>query len=212
MALKEKPKLLKKVSDGRIFNYTDKLAARVDMVPVWENGIDPYYEKPKGLGLAAGESDIDTARAVNEDVVEEGRTSQLRSALNEKNQQILSLQEQLNETSDECMRLNAEVARLTKLLTVDAGRKAQEEAQANAKETFGTEEPDAGDVVEQFPDDPARQAQIKAAVANLLEERNPLSFTGRGLLRLPVLGEVCGFPVSAAERDDAVELITKENK
>ena len=44
---KIKPKELKKITDGRIFAYTDALAARPDMVPIWPDGVNPNTSSPQ---------------------------------------------------------------------------------------------------------------------------------------------------------------------
>ena len=42
-----KPKELKKITDGRILAYTDALAARPDMVPIWPDGVNPNTSPPR---------------------------------------------------------------------------------------------------------------------------------------------------------------------
>jgi len=211
-----KPKLLKKASDGRIFTYTDALASRGDMIPVWESGVDPNHdEKP----MAAGGGLRDGSAVDNHllDKAGESRVSQLRVALNEKNQLILSLQDQLNQVSDECVRLNEEVARLSRLLTEDHDKAAARKAVNGlfSSELFadgGEEIVGGGEAVKRAPDEPMRKSAIDKAVLTLLEKNDPISFTGSGKLRLPLINDLCGFDVSAVERDEAVERFSMGKK
>lgn len=91
------PKHLKKVDNGRIFVYDPILAKRSDMIPVWEDGVDPNV-KPKMTGLE----------------IQVARDSQADSAMAEKEQQVHDLQAQvqdllgqLNEANETIQKLNA---------------------------------------------------------------------------------------------------------
>lgn len=53
------PKHLRKISDGRIFAYTQELAKRSDMVVVWEQDEEPQIELGTGGGLEIDPSDFD---------------------------------------------------------------------------------------------------------------------------------------------------------
>ena len=53
------PKELRKLSDGRVFAYTEALAKRSDMVAVWGGEQPEHYEPPKPLGLKIVEEDVE---------------------------------------------------------------------------------------------------------------------------------------------------------
>lgn len=91
-----KPKQLRKISDGRVFTYTDKLARRSDMVPVWEDGVDP--------NIAAGN--------LTPEEVDESKQGQLRSSLAEKNKMLLEKDKQIEALTQQTIDQNTEIERL----------------------------------------------------------------------------------------------------
>lgn len=115
-----KPKMLRKTTDGRLFAYTDTLASRPDMIPVWENDVDPNWVKPERMNMTG-------------EVVAEEQATQLRSVLFEKEALILKLNEQIDDLTEQLMSQNEEIAKLNKMLfspkeedipeTVDPARK-----------------------------------------------------------------------------------------
>ncbi len=80
------PKELRKLSNGRLFAYTDALAADPDMVAVWHGEEPEHYEpEPRGLEVDGG----------------------LKSIIRERDVQILKLEKQVSAMSDENLRLSA---------------------------------------------------------------------------------------------------------
>ena len=93
--MKITPKMLRKTTDGRIFAYTEALAARADMVAVWPDNVDPNFGEPK-TGLEMVES----------------KEGQLRTALSEKDRMIITLQGQMDDLVKDNQALNEEVSKL----------------------------------------------------------------------------------------------------
>lgn len=85
----KKPPLLKKTTDGRIFAYTDLLAQRKDMMPVWPEGQQAWVEPTSAPVPVEGDES-------------------LRSVIAEKDKMILSLQRQIDELAIELQRVNEE--------------------------------------------------------------------------------------------------------
>lgn len=100
-----KPKELRKIDDGRIFGYTDALAKRPDMVPIWPDNVDP-----------------NTGVVPEEGTRVESKDRQLRSVIVEKDTIILGLQRQVDDLSVEISELNEEISRLNRALNASDSR------------------------------------------------------------------------------------------
>jgi len=91
------PKELRKISDGRIFAYTDALARRPDMVPVWGPGEEPEYPSDsKGLDIGAGAED------------------HLKKTLRKQTETIMNLENQLSVIGEENQKLLDRIDELEK--------------------------------------------------------------------------------------------------
>lgn len=125
MNYKIKPKELRKISDGRIFTYTDALAERKDMVPIWPDNVNPN---------------------VPEDVVDEDKKAgskdrQLREEVANINKEKLALQKQLEDLYIENAKLNEEVSRLNQALdTKEAAGDKSEIPSINGLDPGGRQE------------------------------------------------------------------------
>jgi hypothetical protein len=108
-----KPMFLKRVDDGRILAYTEALASRKDMIPVWPDGEEPKdYKPPKPQGLRVDD--------VPANIWEE--------AVREKDKIILDMQRQMDEMVKEISRLTAEISEKNEAVVepekpeIDSGR------------------------------------------------------------------------------------------
>ena len=98
-----KPKMLRKTTDGRLFAYTDALASRPDMIPVWDQDVDPNWVKPERLTMTGT-------------LVAEEQATQLRTHLFEKEETIVKLNKQIDDLTEQLMSQNEEIAKLNKML------------------------------------------------------------------------------------------------
>lgn len=176
--LKIKPKELKQVPSGRIFGYTEALAKRSDMVPIWPDGVDPnFVGEPK-----------------TPEQVKESRSGQYREELKAKDIIIQSLNNQIKDLAEEIDSLNAEIVKLRTLSEADnpdTGVPNDPEFDAPADGEATTDE---------------RMANIKAAAALIMEKQDQNDFTGQGKIRIGPLEEITGYEdITATERDAAME-------
>lgn len=94
------PKLLRKVSNGRIFPYTETLAKRKDMVPVWPDDVNPNISTPR-TGLE----------------IEASKDLQFSGALAEKDAIILNLNRQIEDLNKVISEQNEHITRLNQMIS-----------------------------------------------------------------------------------------------
>ena len=169
-----KPKMLRKTTDGRLFAYTDALASRPDMIPVWENDVDPNWVRPERLTMTG-------------ELVAEEQTTQLRTVLYEKEELIKRLTEQIDSLTEDIMSQNEEIAKLNKMLFSPV-----EEVEVL---------PDEEKMTATGYD---RRTMVVAAAKKLLAIGGTNNITARGQLRIEALEEESGFTdITSTERDAA---------
>lgn len=181
---KIKPKQLRKVSTGQIFAFTEALAQRSDMVPVWPDGVDPN-EPTRKSGLTIDEGRESALRDHIGDL--EAKIEAAAIELLSKDREIADLQEQLKKS-------NAQVIALGNR----AGTEEQEDPPADAENKV-TETPVE---VQEL----SRQDKIDLAVGEIYGDSNPDDLTKGGLPRIPAIEARCGFnDVTPEERKRAAE-------
>jgi hypothetical protein len=169
-----KPKMLRKTTDGRLFAYTDALASRPDMIPVWENDVDPNWVRPERLTMTG-------------ELVAEEQTTQLRTVLYEKEELIKKLTEQIDSLTEDIMSQNEEIAKLNKMLF-----SPPDEVEAIPDEPM-LPKPDFD-----------RKTMLVAAAKKLMAIGGTNNITARGQLRIEALEEESGLTgVTSTERDAA---------
>jgi hypothetical protein len=170
------PKHLRKISDGRIFAYTEILAKRSDMVAVWEPGEEPDIELGTGGGLEVDPSDFDR------------KTKRL---LEQKDKKLISTEKALNEVVMENQALLDEIEELKAKLEA-LGAPPEQTEQVEKK-------PAAKDL---SPED--RMALLVTTVREMIDGEDALDFTGAGLPRIERLEATAGVAdVTAEERNEA---------
>jgi hypothetical protein len=187
------PKELRNINTGRIFSYSPALAERADMVPVWENGVNPNFQPEPLTGLQ----------------IEDSQSGQLRKALHEKdralvhlNQQVQAVLAQLNDANETISKLNQE------LINLRSSPPAQPETAGVAGD------PDLGKIGSGLgaaaapPGDPlSRRGALFSGISKIREANDKNSFTGGGKIRLEALEQITGLQgITAIERDEAVAL------
>lgn len=187
VAMEIKPKQLRKVTTGQIFGYTEALARRPDMVPVWADGVDPNTPQKPGLSVDGARS-AELVRAVKE----------LQEMLDKADETIQEKNGQLEMLQGELSAANAQVLELSHRLS----------AEMSANENKDSAEVDDSAVIEtSVATELSRQDKIDLAVAEIYTEGNKSDFTRTdNLPKIPSVEARCGFDdVSAKERDAAVE-------
>jgi len=173
------PKMLRQLSTGRLFNYSEKLAGRADMVPHWPDGVDPNHPQEQRSGLN----------------VSHMREDQLQRALEERE----TLLRQAGEIMD---KKDAEISDLRERLAKAHEQVNQLIDQLNEKAT----DPPAEDTPPNGQS--SRQELINTAVAEMYADGNAEDFTvTSNLPRIGSVEARCPFKdVTAEERDLAVEV------
>ena len=179
------PTHLRKISDDRIFAYTEALAERPDMVPVWEAGeAPPESETSMSKGL---ELNIDNA------------DENIKELLRDQNSMILRQEKQISLLGDENQRLHEEISRLEEALN------ESDETPSDAK-TGDTEESQGVSV-----DDDTRMALLVEKTLEMIKNKDQNDFTGAGVPRVERLEAIAGIPeVTAQERTTAFEKAKEE--
>lgn len=178
-----KPKQLRQVSTGRIFNYNEHLAARNDMVPLWPGNVDPNVDQG-GEGLSTDPGLI--------------QAEQLKKELRERDNLLRQAGEVIQKREDE-------IAELKKQLQIVNGQLNQLLETRSRR----TEDPPPATSIEVPTAD--RQAIINEAVREMIKENNPEDFTKSGLPMVESVEARCGIAdITAEERDAAVEAYTSK--
>jgi hypothetical protein len=182
------PKQLRKVTNNRIFSYTDALAALPDMVPVWAPGEEPEPEEQVSKGLEVNPKDIDR---------------NVKKILREKDKIIMQLEKQLSVVGDENQKLHDQVATLE-----------TQWAAASEDETVKTVDPKTTDAA---PHDnlttEERMNILVGKTVEMLQKNDPNDFTGAGVPRVERLEAWAGIAeVTGQERTEAFEKAQEQLK
>jgi hypothetical protein len=172
-----KPKQLRNTDNGRVFAYTEALSKEPNMIPHWENGVDPNQAAGLDIGASAG-NQVKAAM------------TELETELEKAHMTIANLQTELRDRNSELARVTesnrramAEIAQLRSDLD-DAGKTPRPQTQVDGSE---------------------RQQMINAAVKAILTDKNSDELTTTGMPRVEAIEARCGIQdVNAAERNIAM--------
>ena len=174
-----KPKQLRKVTNNRIFAYTDALAELPDMVPVWGPGEEPEPEEQVSKGLEVNQKDLD---------------SKVKKMLREKDKIIMNLEKQLSVIGDENQKLHDQIADLENKLL----------GPADSDPAVNTETTPPAPLDGLSKDE--RMDILVESTVEMLKAEDPNDFTGAGVPRVERLESWSGIAeVTAQERTEAFE-------
>ena len=188
------PKLLRKTSDGRIFGYTEGLAKRSDMSPVWPKGVNPNI-----------------GEVPDDKTIVESKDGQLRQVIVEKDKQILGMQKQIDDLYSVNVELNEENTKLNNALDVPPADAAGAEVVGLVTEHGHTEtgdHPGTHSQADSVSDSVDRQKLITDTVKTMKEERAEFDFTSQDKPRIESIEARCGLVDVTGEERDAADAAT----
>jgi regulator of replication initiation timing len=181
------PKQLRQAKTGRLFTYSEGLAKRNDMIPVWSDGVDPNVA-PEGLSIDNSKSEKLRERIVELEEENINLSRRLKAITDQNKNQtdaIRNLRDNVNKLTDDNVALNVQIDKLKAKLAVSVPVSA------------GAAPPRTD-----------RMKVITDAVRIIYSDNREDDFTGSGDPRISAVEARCGLnDVTAAERDQAVSAI-----
>jgi hypothetical protein len=172
-----KPKQLRKISNGRLFAYTDALAELPGMAPVWAPGEEPEPEEQVSKGLEVNTKDID---------------SKVKKMMRSKDKMLVTMEKQLLALSEENQKLLDQVADLENLLagvSLTEGQAVENELATEPLDDLATNE---------------RMDILVGKTLEMMEKADPNDFTDANMPRVERLEVWAGIAeVTAKERTEA---------